>query len=361
MENKHYLLALNRIKGVGPRSILNYLKYWPDLACMFKLKASELIKIGISETIAKSIAEFDFGLLDEDYRWQKGDNCQIISWDDENYPKLLKEIYDPPPILYALGNTSILSTPSVAIVGTRKPSVMGSETAWQIAHELARCGITIVSGLALGVDAKAHFGSLAAFGNTVAVMGTGINRIYPFQNTALYHEIRQSGLILSEFPLNSPPNAGHFPRRNRIISGLSSSILVIEAAIRSGSLITARFALEQNRDVLAVPGSIKNPQARGCHQLLQQGAKLVTSYQDVLDELGFDGYHTKLVEKEKPIDTLAIESGSLVNWIGYEVTTVDQILSRSSLSLSDVLCRLAELELQGIVLSVPGGYMRCKL
>ena len=279
----------------------------------------------------------------------------MLTWDDPEYPPLLKEIHDPPPVLYAIGDLLSFQQPTVAMVGTRKPSIMGSETAWRFAFELAGKNITIVSGLALGIDAQAHSGCLAAGGKTIAVMGTGIDCIYPRRHVQLADKIGENGLLLSELPLQSPPIAGHFPRRNRIISGLSLSTLVVEAAVRSGSLITARLACEQNRDVLAIPGSIYNPQARGCHHLLQQGAKLVTTSNDVLDELGID--YTKVVPEF--VNTLASENKNLVKCIGFEVTTVDQIITRSGLNVEKVVCNLAELELQGVVKAIPGGYMRC--
>ena len=208
----------------------------------------------------------------------------------------------------------------------------------------------------MGIDAAAHTGCLDAGGETIAVMGTGIDSIYPRMHVKLGMEICQNGLLISEFPLKSPPIAGHFPRRNRIISGLSLLTLVVEAAVRSGSLITARFALEQNRDVLAVPGSINNPNARGCHHLLQQGAKLVTSSTDVLDELGF------ATEGVCPTTTnvkLADENNNLVEYLGFETTTIDEIIVRSGLTYEQVVCDIANLEVQGVIKPVPGGYTRC--
>jgi DNA processing protein len=209
----------------------------------------------------------------------------------------------------------------------------------------------------MGIDAHAHSGCLEAGGKTIAVMGTGIDVIYPRRHRHLAKKISESGLLLSELPLQSLPIAGHFPRRNRIISGLSLSTLVVEAAIKSGSLITARLALEQNRDVLAIPGSIYNPESRGCHQLLQEGAKLVTSCADVLDELGIE---SQPVVTSLPL-ALAEENKNLVKCIGFEMTTVDQIIIRSGLSFEKVACSLADLELQGIIRSISGGYMRCTL
>jgi len=210
--------------------------------------------------------------------------------------------------------------------------------------------------LALGIDAQAHIGCLEAGGQTIAVLGTGIDCIYPRRHLKLAEQIPQNGLLLSEFPLNSPPIAGHFPRRNRIISGLSLCTLVIEAAIKSGSLITAKMALEQNRDVLAIPGSIHNPLARGCHYLLQQGAKLVTSAKDVLDELRIEHHQ---ITNDKPLFSLASGNENLVKFIGFEMTSVDQIIIRSGFSVEQVTGELAELELLGTIMSVPGGYMRC--
>ena len=355
MKNKPYLLALNRINHIGPRTIIKLLRRWPDLEEMFQLSADELEQAGLPQVIAAGIASFDQHLVDADWRWASIENNFLLTWSDPEYPALLREIHDPPPVLYARGDLLSFQQPTVALVGTRKPSITGSETAWRFAFELAEKNITIVSGLALGIDAKAHAGCLAAGGKTIAVMGTGIDCIYPRRHERLAAEIVEQGLLLSELPLQSSPIAGHFPRRNRIISGLSLSTLVIEAAIRSGSLITARLALEQNRDVLAIPSSIYNPQARGCHQLLQQGAKLVISSQDVLDELGI---FLQQEQPELPV-ALARENKNLVKCIGFEVTSVDQVLARSGLTIEKVVCDLAQLEVQGFVRAVPGGYMRC--
>ena len=356
MNNKRYFLALNRINHIGPRTVAKLLLRWPDLGDMFRLSAQQLAQAGLPASVADAIAAFDLGLVDADLRWQEADNHYLLTWSDPEYPPLLKEIHDPPVVLYAIGHLSSLKQRTVAIVGTRNPSATGSETARRFAYELGAKGITIVSGLALGIDAQAHTGCLDAGGKTIAVMGTGIDCIYPRRHVALAERVCQFGLLMSEFPLQSPPIAGHFPRRNRIISGLSSSTLVVEAAIKSGSLITARLALEQNRDVLAIPGSIHNPQSKGCHHLLQQGATLVTCSGDVLDELGIEYEH---VAAGKTHETLAGSNKNLVKCIGFETTTVDQIIVRSGLSIEKVVCELAELELQGIVNAVPGGYTRC--
>ncbi|KTC76763.1 protein smf [Legionella brunensis] len=356
IKNRAYLIALNKIPFIGPRTTAKLLHSWPNLEEIFRIPSPQLEQMGFSTRVAHAISQFDFKTVEADIRWQETDDHHLLTLEDENYPHLLKEIADPPTVLYGIGDLSCLQQPTVAMVGSRKPSVLGSETAWRFASELAANQLTIVSGLALGIDAQAHGGCLSVCGKTVAVMGTGIDCIYPRQHAALAEKISQTGLLLSEFSLKTPPMAGHFPRRNRIISGLSLATLVVEAAIKSGSLITARLALEQNRDVLAIPGSILNPQARGCHYLLQQGAKLVTSIQDIMDELNLD---RKQVIETNAILSLATDNKNLVKFIGFEITTVDQIIARSGLGLEEVVSSLARLELKGIVKAVPGGYMRC--
>lgn len=357
IDNTRYLLALNRINGVGPRTILRCLVKWPNLADIFQLPWKDLMVFGFTENLAKAISSFNLNLIDEDLAWQILPKHRILVWGDEDYPDLLKEIYDPPMVLYLKGNLSCLKKPCISIVGTRKPSINGYENAKKFAYGLSMRGVTVVSGLAIGVDTEAHLGSLSAGGATAAVMGTGVDLIYPRKNVLLAEKITDQGLLISEFPLKTLPFAGHFPRRNRIISGLSSATLVIEAAIRSGSLITARFAMEQDRDVLAIPGSISNAQARGCHTLLQQGAKLVVSLDDILEEMNLS---TQQTEKIVSNDLFTCENENLVRYIGFEVTSVDQIMERSGMDVKDIMCDLIELELQGIVSSVPGGYMRCK-
>jgi len=357
MNNKYYLLALNRIAQIGPRTILKLLRFWPELEEMFQSSPQQLEQVGLSTQIVQAIKQFNFSEVEADLSWEKeADNHHLLTWDDISYPALLKEIYDPPPVLYAKGQLACLQQAMIAIVGSRKPSITGSETARRFAYELALNPLTIVSGLALGIDAQAHKGCLDAEGKTIAVMGTGIDYVYPRQHYHIADKICQKGLLITEFSLNTTPNPGHFPRRNRIISGLSLATLVVEAGLRSGSLITARLALEQNRDVLAIPSSIHNPQAQGCHYLLQQGAKLVTSSQEVLDELGMEN---QLVIQSNMTQSLASDNKNLVKCIGFEITTIDQIIVRSGLSVEEVACGLAALELQGLIKAIPGGYMRC--
>lgn len=358
MNNKTYLLALNRMNRVGPMTVAKLLKRWPNLQEMFALSINELIETGLPNELAHAIATFDWHLVDADLQWEARDSHHLVTWADPEYPRLLREIDASPMVLYARGDLVCFHQPTIAMVGTRKPSVMGGETAHYFARELSRRGLSIASGLALGIDACVHQGCLDGGGRTIAVMGTGIDVIYPYRHRQLAEKIiDHGGLLVSEFPLKTSPIAGHFPRRNRIISGLSLITLVVEAAIKSGSLITARLAMEQNRDVMAIPGSIHNLQARGCHHLLQQGAKLVTSIEDVLDELKLDYQSSNLDQPDELV--LASDNENLVHCIGFEITSIDQIVIRSGLNVSDVTIGLANLELQGLITAVPGGYMRC--
>ena len=341
--------------GVGPLTIKRLWARWPDLAELFEASVVQLQKAGLSSRLAKTIATDDALGVEDDWRFAESKACHLLTWADANYPEMLKQIPDSPPVLYAKGQLSCLSTPALAVVGTRQPTSSGREIARRFARELAAHGLVIVSGLARGIDGEVHQGVLAACGRTIAVMGTGIDCIYPPQHATLAEAIVEKGLLLTEFPLKSPPIAGHFPRRNRIISGLSLGTLVIEAALKSGSLLTARLAMEQNRDVFAIPGSLHNEQAQGCHDLVRQGAMLVTSVHDVIQEIQVQCYDKAGVAD---ISTSSASQGLLTYW-GEDRMTVDQLIARSGLGLDDVIRELTELELMGFIHSTPGGYMRC--
>jgi DNA processing protein len=360
--NLPYILALNRMPHFNLQILLWMIKIWPQLKDMFQASFADLLFYKLPEKLILAIKKFDFRCVDQDLDWQtRSASHYLLTCFDEHYPSLLKEIDYYPPILYAEGVLSHCTQPAVSMVGTRHPSTVGLETAWRFAKELAEEGVMIVSGLALGIDTEAHRGCLAGEGRTIAVLGTGIDRVYPSSNWHLTREIANNGLLMSEFPLNSPPRAGHFPLRNRIISGLSSITVVVEAALRSGSLITARYALEQNRDVLAVPGAIHNPKARGCLFLLQQGAKLAMSSRDVLDELGISPASDTMVREEKMLknkNKLASPRENLVKCMGYEMISIDELVKRSGLSMTEVMCYLAELEIRGEVISMLGNYVR---
>ena len=313
-------------------------------------------------------------LIDATWQWLQDapDGRTVISLGDDDYPPALLEIPDPPCLLYAQGRIEALQTLRIdhclAVVGSRNPTPQGRLNAQAFARDLAGRGMTIVSGLALGVDGAAHEGALEGAGTdampTVAVVGTGLDRVYPKQHLALAHRIVERGLILSEYPLGTPPLNANFPRRNRILSGLSQGVLVVEAALESGSLITARQALEQGREVFAIPGSIHSPQSKGCHALIRQGAKLVECAQDVLEELhqsdpfaqvplALDTPPAPASSDEMP--PVAGQPDRLLALLGHEPCSLDALLARSGLDTAQLQARLLDLELEGQVHRLPGG------
>jgi DNA processing protein len=284
--------------------------------------------------------------------WASTADHWIVTLADPTYPRSLLEIPDPPPLLYAHGKVELLQQPWIAVVGSRNASAQGETNAEQFARSLSNAGLTIVSGLALGIDAAAHRGGLAGPSSTVAVLGTGIDVVYPSRNAELAVEISRRGLLVSEFPLGTPAAAQNFPRRNRLISGLGRGCLVVEAALASGSLITARSAAEQGRDVFAMPGSIHSPLSKGCHALIKSGAKLVESADDVLSELaGFrpsGSAHTAQPMSSAP-------SSGLLAVMGHDPVDVDSLCARAGLTADQVASELLRLELDGRVAALPGG------
>lgn len=306
--------------------------------------------------------------VEQSLHWAEENDIQLIHTDHEHYPELLRQIKRSPPLLYVKGNPQILSLPQIAIVGSRNPSPAGETIARAFAADLANAGFVITSGLALGIDTWAHEGAVAEDGKTIAVMGTGIDHIYPVRNRRLAADIvAKGGALVSEFPVGTRALAQNFPQRNRIISGLSSGVLVVEAAIRSGSLITARYALQQDREVFAVPGSINNPLARGCHALIKDGAKLVESSQDIVEELqGFLGLAAQQLDifsakKATRIESTAVPSeleDRVLQYLDYDTTSIDTITQRSGLPVGDVMASLLTMELKGIVAATGAGYMR---
>lgn len=291
--------------------------------------------------------------------WLAQPHNRVISADSDDFPELLGQLTDAPESLYVSGNIDVLHLPAIAIVGSRNPTRAGMQNAYEFARHLAGCGFVIVSGLAQGIDTAAHKGALAANAPTVAFLGHGIDKIYPAANTALAGEIIESGALVAEFPLGSPPRREHFPQRNRLISGISLGTLVIEAARRSGSLITARLAGEQGREVFAIPGSIHNPLARGCHELIRQGARLVESADDILNELAPLINHVM----QNQADTAPARAEqvrdpdyqSLFDALGFDPASVDQIAEKSGLTIGQVSSMLLILELEGEVESLHGG------
>lgn len=293
--------------------------------------------------------------------WLQGaDNRRIVTLGDPAYPAALLDIEDPPSMLYMLGASDTRAQAAIenralclAIVGSRNPTPQGEANARQFARVFGEAGICVVSGLALGVDGAAHDGALLGGGVTIAVVGTGLDRVYPKQHLALAHRIAQQGLIISEFPLGTPPLTANFPRRNRLISGLTQGTLVIEAALKSGSLITARLAAEQGKEVFAIPGSIHSAQSRGCHALIKQGAKLVESAQDVLEELNLP-YLSAALPAGSDTEEEAAET-PLFAAMGFEPVSLDALQARTGLATAELQAQLLTLEMAGEVARLPGG------
>ncbi len=286
-------------------------------------------------------------------RWAEAPRHTVVTLADAAYPKLLLEISDPPPLLYAVGRLELLGRPALAVVGSRNATAQGTRNAESFAKAFSDAELTIVSGLALGIDAAAHRGGLAGRGSTIAVLGTGIDVRYPPANAPLAAEIAQHGLLLSEFPLGTPAAGQNFPRRNRLISGLARGCLVVEAALASGSLITARAAADQGREVFAVPGSIHSPLSKGCHALIKQGAKLVESAEDVMAELGVGVAGAARAPGAGPVFGVAEEP--LLVHMGFDPVNVDTLCARAGLAAEQVATELLRLELAGRVAVLPGG------
>lgn len=274
----------------------------------------------------------------------------VITLGDARYPLALLEAADPPVLLYAQGNADLLRADSLAVVGSRNPTPQGLENARAFSAHLSHAGLTIVSGLALGIDGAAHQGALEGAASTIAVVGTGLDRVYPSRHRALAHRIVGAGLIVSEYSLGTPPLAPRFPQRNRIIAGLARGTLVIEAALQSGSLITARMASESGRDVFAIPGSIHSPQSRGCHALIKQGAKLVECGDDVLDEL--NGVMTRAAVPASAVASAA--ATPLLDALGFDPVSLDALAARTGYTAAELNIRLLDLELDGLVARLPG-------
>jgi DNA processing protein len=346
--------AINRLK-------LELLSRFPTVTDLF---AGYRDVPDMPESLRRSFRAPDQRALESDRAWLASSGCVLISLGHRKYPPLLAAIDDAPVVLFVRGDPGVLSSPQIAIVGSRNPSPGGREHALAFGDALARLGLTITSGLAIGIDAQAHRAALRAGCTSVAVAGNGLGRVYPAANAGLAEGIARQGALVSEFPPGAPPRRTHFPRRNRIISGLSLGTLVVEAAPKSGSLITARLAAEQGREVFAVPGSIDNPLTRGCHQLIRDGAKLVESVDDVVSELGamVAGFKSLSIENRAQIsdgndnDCALDDTGKrLICALGHDPVTIDTLVERTGLTAEKVSSILLALELEGCVTSAAGG------
>ncbi|MCH8621382.1 DNA-processing protein DprA [Undibacterium sp. TS12] len=348
-------LRLEQTPGVGNETARKLLSVFGLPEQIFAASHSALAAV-VPDRIARAILSTpaDFAeQVDKTGAWQAQPGNLILTLADATYPRLLLEIPDPPLMLYVKGRADLLDVPAVAVVGSRNATVQGIRNAEQFSEALSVAGLCISSGLAAGIDAAAHQGALRGSGSTVAVIGTGADIVYPARNRSLAHLIAEGGCIVSEYSLGTPALAPNFPRRNRIISGLAKGVLVVEAAAQSGSLITARMAAEQGREVFAIPGSIHSPLSKGCHQLIRQGAKLVESADHILEELQFS-----IASKTAMAATEDVIEHELLKEIAYDPIHLDMLASRTGMDIAILTTELLGLELNGQLEALPGGYFR---
>jgi DNA processing protein len=365
-----YWHFINSIPGIGSQSLLHLTRHYIDPQQAIEAPAADLLQLGLTRQAVNRIkscakATANNQQLDKAKRsWEAmlEQNITPIVFGADNYPARLAMIDDPPAMLYAKGKLTVLHEPQIAIVGSRNASHDGIALAQAFAKELAVSGITITSGMALGVDGSAHCGAIAGGGDTCAVLGSGVDVVYPLRHHALAQDIQRHGVLVSEYLPTTQPRPGHFPKRNRIIAGLSCGVLVVEAALKSGSLITAKLAMEYNREVFAIPGSIHNPRTRGCHSLIRQGAVLVETVGDILTEL--ESSLGEYTANEPPLELtsgalmLPKNLASIVEAMGYNPISTDELSGRLALPVYELSGYMLELELLDCVTAVSGGYQR---
>jgi len=366
-------ITLWRAPGVGSVTFKKLLDTFENPDNVFAATASALKQAGFSDKLISSIKDQQaLDIAQKDIEWiNTASNHHLITLHCSEYPSLLKQINNPPPLLYVHGNLSILTDPQLAIIGSRNPTPGGLSNTYEFSKFLGNSGLCITSGLALGIDGAAHQGALDVNSPTIAVIATGIDRVYPARHRDLAHKIVENGAIISEFPVGTQPKAENFPRRNRIISGISHGTLVIEAAKKSGSLITARLAIEQNREVFAIPGSIHNPLAKGCHQLIREGAKLIETAQDILEEMS-SVIDINAINKPLKVEKSTLEQADkksdiknnikdnndhqdLLDKMGYDAVSIDELVNRTEHSPESIAAMLLILELQNEVSANGGG------
>lgn len=357
-----YWLALCRIPGLGPVTQKKLLEFFHNSpALIFSADRKILETIGLNTKIISNILSPDWRSIEKDLAWLEQPGHFLVTILDKRYPPLLKGIHDAPVLLFIRGKPDIIGSNQLSIVGSRNPSLNGKKIAYNFSGEISRYGITVTSGMALGIDFQAHQGALDNNGQTIAVLGCGPDIVYPARHQNLAERIVDTGALVSEFPTGVKPVAANFPRRNRIISGLAVGILVVEAARQSGSLITAKFAIEQGREIFAIPGSINNPLAKGCHYLIKQGAKLVEDLQDIIDELSpfiHSTFHyiDPQTNDTNPVSDMDEDYQQLLNFIAYEPVSIDDMIAHTGLTTAVVSSMLLILELRGLVVAAPGGF-----
>lgn len=357
-------ISLSLVPGLGLTGFWRLLDHFHSPAAVIRASRQELLRVkGIREGQVAGILDKNEVLARGERELARliGGGAAALTFEDPRYPPLLKELPDPPPVLYVLGRPELLGMPSVAIVGSRAATTYGRRTAFTLAQNLAHCSLTVVSGMALGIDTEAHAGSLAGRGSTVAVLGCGLDVVYPKQNSALYQKIVAQGTLVSEYPLGTPPEGFRFPARNRIIAGLSRGVVVVEAARRSGSLITAQIALDCGREVFAVPGQVDSCKSEGAHWLLKQGAKLVQTLQDIVEELGLQvqvGEAHGSRELSENHSSLEPDAKALLDRIEAYPKLRESLLHTAGMSPQRLSELLLVLELEGLVELLPGDNVR---
>jgi DNA processing protein len=375
-EERRARLHFWRAKGIGPGSVRRIVDYFGSASAALQVSDNALREAGLKAEGIAAYRALPHNAADPDWQWLNADaQHHILVPEDADYPALLKRIRTAPPVLFVLGNPALLNDPQIAMVGSRNPTQGGKDNARAFAAHFATNGLTVTSGLAVGIDAHSHEAALEAGGNTLAVVANGLDIMYPLRNRSLAQRIVAQGAIVSEFPIGTVAHPQHFPRRNRIISGMSFGVLVVEAALQSGTLVTARHAMEQGREVFAIPSSIHNPLARGCHHLIKQGAKLVETAADVLEEIA--PQLNVWLQQDKaslpaqgqlalgnthaltPAEEIDSEYTQVLAALGYEALPIDQIILNTGLTAEAVSSILLMLELQGFVAACGGGhYMR---
>jgi DNA processing protein len=344
-----YWLLLKKVPGVGDKTFYNALQYFDEPKNIFTASTQQLIDSNVFKSKSIDYIEnIDKNSINNDLDWQQQEGCYIITIADTTYPQKLLEINDPPPLLWIRGSIALLQQQQLAIVGSRNPTTGGANTATEFAQKLAN-DIIITSGMASGIDSCAHLGALEAGQSTIAVCGTGLDRIYPAKNSNLAKQIATTGALVSELPIGTRPLASNFPRRNRIITGMSDGVLVVEALVKSGSMISARSSLEQGREVFAIPGSIHNPLSEGPHSLIKDGAFLVEKPQDIADILGLS--HITNTDHTPPAENI------LLPYLDYNGVSFDELVLKSGLDTATITNNLLELEMSGIIEYVNNSYV----
>jgi DNA processing protein len=358
-------VAFNLVLSDSLRTVQKIMAHFPDLEEIFRASPKKLEAIGVEPAQAAALnSPRTIERARRTLAWLEKKGYFLITMEEPEYPANLREIFDPPFVVYGAGRPDVLEEPSIAVVGARRPTPYGRAAAEKLARDLASCGLVVVSGLARGIDSIAHWGALDS-GRTVAVLGSGLDDIYPRENLGLFRKIAERGAVITEFPPEMPPFPYHFPLRNRIISGLSWATVVVEATRQSGSLITARLSLEQNRDVMAVPGSPASDLSRGTNWLIKSGAKLVETWEDVVEELPSplrEKFLSRRTEEKKKMPALSPEEKKIYDRLSVETPVqIDDLVEAADTSVSETLGVLLSLELKGVVRQTPGKFFQRSL